>query len=165
MTRFKKYLKLYQVRFKNIWVWLRFYIGSRKLIMASGPNQSNELSVTWCLMMKAYLLILFKMFRRTNCTISVFQMFGTRIMHSYTPLKYVSSCYNIFISFCIKFKHFFQWSLTGIAFIWHEKYYSSFPIEAIPSLCIQEYLQIKPTGVSVWCIYFNYLCSCKQSLI
>ena len=32
----------------------------------------------------------------------------------------------------------------------HEKFFTSWPVGAMPSLYLQEYLQIKLTGVSAW---------------
>ena len=54
--------------------------------MVSGPDQSNESSML-DILMEGCLLILFKMFGGTDCTIRIFQLFGAW-MHSYTPQKY-----------------------------------------------------------------------------
>ena len=52
--------------------------------------------------------------------------------------------------------HFSDCALVRVALLQHEKHYLSHPVGTTPSLCIQEYLQVKLTSVTVWLIYTLY---------
>ena len=128
----------------NIWIWPGFCIGPCALIIASGPDQSNELA---CLtvMMEAHISLILKILCGIDCTMRVLRTFGTWITHSCTSHKYC--CYN---HSHIKLKYYFI-VIThqgNINTTW--KNYTSHPVGATTSLCVLEYLQIKLAGVSGW---------------
>ena len=133
----------------NVRVWPKFYIGSHALIMVFGRSQSNEVSMfsgddgsvsSDCP----------QDIQKFDCTIQVFWSFRAWVMHSCTPQKYRAAII-IFISFYIKIQicTTFQCSPIRVALIQYEKCYTSCPVWAMPSVCVQVHLQIKLTTVSV----------------
>ena len=82
-----------------------------------------------------------QIFQEIDCTIILFLSFGVWKMDSHTPQKH-SAAITIFLSFYVKFK-------CNISVITHQgdintACYASHPLEAMPSLCVRQYLQIRP---------------------
>ena len=92
--------------------------------MALGRDQSDELSVT----MEAYLLNEMDhplVENQIDCTIRVFQLFGSWIMQSYTSQKYRAAIhfYILYLNTILSVI-----SLIGVALIQHEKCYTSWEV-------------------------------------
>ena len=77
--------------------------------------------------------------QKFDCTIQVFWSFSAWVMHSCTPQKYRAAI-TIFISFYIKFKYYFSVLTYQGSIIQYEKCYTSCPVWAMPSVCVQVHL-------------------------
>ena len=102
-------------------------------------------------MMEVYLLVFLKIFRRIDCTIeysnhSVFEYHTVAHLKSIEPeFNRATNHFHIIYVHKIQMLFFSDHSLGQ-----HEKCYTSYPVGAMPSLCIWEYLRIKLTSVSIW---------------